>query len=203
MAQDRSLDYEEKIRHLLAAVRDGDPDAFAALIEEVGQELRKLSAYWRRRQFREAHTLQTTALVNEVVLRLLRSLKRSKEAFPQSRLHFISLAAQMMRWTLVDYARKPREQPLDDPTATLIGWSRIELDTVLIFDQALRRLEEAQGEIGKRRARAVELHVLGGMTHREIAEQLCISDDAARRDCQIGLTQIREALRGKAQSAGR
>src|SRR4051794_34131595 len=102
-----TVDYENQVRRLLGAIRGGDRGAFDALIEAVGHEMRKLSAYRIRRQ-PAVQTLQTTALVNEVVLRLIRMLNNDGRTFPETREHFMALVSRMMRFTLTDYARKKK-----------------------------------------------------------------------------------------------
>lgn len=199
-------DYEETIRRLLAAVRHGDRAAFEPLIETVGTELRKLSAY-RMRQQPPGHTLQTTALVNEVVVRLIRMLDNPSSQFPATRDHFLALASRMMRFTLTDYARRRKLQtiPLDDggpepgPSAPadhvpLADWSGPDLDTLLAVDEGLKQIEQTSGDYGKRRSAALELFLFGGMNFREIADELGTTDDMARRDCQLGLARLREWL---------
>jgi RNA polymerase sigma factor (TIGR02999 family) len=200
------MDYENTIRRLLAAVRSGDRTAFDALIETVGHELKKLSAF-RLRQQPPGHTLQTTALVNEVVMRLIQMLNNPASQFPQSREHFLALASRMMRFTLADYARRRRLPtiPLESDrseasvaapgdAASLSDWSERDLDTLLAVDEGLKQIEQTSGEFGKRRSAALELFLFGGMNYREIADELGTSDDMARRDCQLGLARLRELL---------
>src|SRR3954454_23467837 len=143
-----TVDYENTIRRLLHAIRGGDRTAFDALIEAVGHELRKLSAYRIRRQ-PIVQTLQTTALVNEVVLRLIQMLNNDGQPFPATKEHFMALASRMMRFTLTDYARKKRvptvsidEAPDGRPWSdSLPDWSERDLDNVLALDGALKTIE--------------------------------------------------------------
>jgi RNA polymerase sigma factor (TIGR02999 family) len=197
-------DYEDTIRRLLSAVRGGERAAFEALIETVGHELRKLSAY-RLRQQAPGHTLQTTALVNEVVLKLIQMLNNPASEFPASREHFLALASRMMRFTLADYARRRKLQTvsLDDGSfeprsfasadgGPLTDWSERDLDTLLAIDEGLKQIEQTSADYGKRRSAALELFLFGGMNYREIAAELGTTDDTARRDCQLGLARLRE-----------
>jgi RNA polymerase sigma factor (TIGR02999 family) len=203
---ERANDYEEHIRALLGAIRKGDRHAFDALIDAVGHEMRSLSAF-HLRQRPPAQTLQTTALVHEAVLRMIQMLNKKKETFPETKAHLMALVSQMMRYTLTDYARKRKLKlvSLDEPRpqdeggaapsdAVLQGWSESDLDDLLTVDEALTALERSDPEYGKRRSAAIELYVFGGMNYREIAEELGITDDTARRDCQIALSRLKGLL---------
>jgi RNA polymerase sigma factor (TIGR02999 family) len=209
MQERTSVDYDNNIRRLLTAIRKGGREAFEPLIEAVGHELRKISAF-RLRQYGYAHTLQTTALVHEVVIRLMKMIDRPDSQFPESREHFLALASHMMRCTLADHARKRRLvttslDTSDDRIAVehsaaaaqmpLIGWTVGEIDALLTVDKVLVDMEQT-GEVGARRGKVMELYVFGGLNYREIGTQLGITDDMARRDCQIGLAQVRGAFTG-------
>jgi RNA polymerase sigma factor (TIGR02999 family) len=202
--------YEDRVRGLLAAIRLGDRSAFDGLIGAVGDEMRRLSAYQLRRfPPAEVKTLQTTAVVNEAVLRLIQSLNRGAQKFPETKEHFMALVSQMMRFTLIDHARKRRLKldSLDDvrrgPDGDLTGesvadtledWSASDLDSLLAVDEALTTLERLDPEYGKRRSTAIEMHLFGGMNYREIADELGVTDDMARRDCQIALSRLQNIL---------
>jgi RNA polymerase sigma factor (TIGR02999 family) len=211
MAQEPVVEYEEHIRGLLGAIRRGDGSAFDRLVETVGHEMRKLSAF-HLRQHRSGQTLQTTALVHEAVLRMMQMLARNRAKFPETKEHLMALVSQMMRFTITDYARKRKLKlvSLDEPfpdgrtdsaareaDRALERWSESELDDLLALDGALAALERSDAEYGKRRSAAVGLYVFGGMNFREIADQLGITDDMARRDCQIALTRLRVILNAR------
>jgi RNA polymerase sigma factor (TIGR02999 family) len=201
-------EYEDHIRVLLSAIRRGDRPAFDTLIEAVGHEMRKLSAF-HLRQRPPAQTLQTTALVHEAVLRMIQMLNRKKEKFPETREHLMALVSQMMRYTLTDYARKRKLRlvSLDEPRpqdesgvpgtandAVLQHWSESNVDDLLAVDEALTALERSDAQYGKRRSAAIELYLFGGMNYREIGEELGVTDDMARRDCQIALSRLKGLL---------
>ena len=172
--------------------------------------MRRLSAYHLKRfPPTEVKTLQTTVVVNEAVLRLLTNLNRNAEKFPETREHFMALVSQMMRFTLIYYARKRRlkleslDRPLRTPTGddtdeglvdALEDWSTPDLDTLLAVNEGLDVLERQDAEYGKRRTKAIELRLFGGMNYREIADELGITDDAARRDCQMMLSRLQAIL---------
>jgi RNA polymerase sigma factor (TIGR02999 family) len=209
-----TIDYEEKIRQLLAAIGKGDREAFDALIDVVGVELRKISAY-RRRQQLQPPSLHTSDLVNEVVLKLIQMIDKGESGFPESKEHLLALASRMMRFTLIDHARRrmttvsldsgdSRSADDNDPVPILLSnWSPRELDTLLEIERALKEIARS-GEVGKRRCEAAALRIFGGMNYRQIADELGIKDDTARRDCDTALARVREALAGgsRSQAAG-
>jgi RNA polymerase sigma factor (TIGR02999 family) len=206
MAKD-SVEYDEHIRALLRAIRKGDRPSFDRLIDAVGHEMRRLSAY-HLRQRPPSQTLQTTALVNEAVLRMIQMLNREQAKFPETKEHLMALVSQMMRYTLTDYARKRKLKlvSLDEPPrpdgepsqradqAVLESWSDSDLDDLLAIDEAIDAIKRSDAEYGERRSAAIELYLFGGMNYREIADELGTTDDMARRDCQIALSRLRTLL---------
>jgi DNA-directed RNA polymerase specialized sigma24 family protein len=205
-AVDNTLDYEETVRQLLAEVRTGDGQALEALLEAVGDELRKLSAY--RLWLRGHHTLQTSTLVKEVVLGLLRIVKLRAHTFPESKEHFLALSTKIMICTLADHARRRKETvPLDDELAKpsvaaaisedpgpLHSWSNRDVDTMLSIQQALDHIERSDPRYGPRRRAALELRLFGGMKYTAIARELKVSEDIARNDCIAGRAVLRQLL---------
>jgi RNA polymerase sigma factor (TIGR02999 family) len=153
----------------------GDTDT---LLHSVYDELRRLAAYQLNRE-RPNHTLQATALVHEAYLRLAVQ-ENSKWS---GRVHFISMASEMMRRVLVDYAREHLREKRGggieklslSEAAELVGGRDVEL---LDLDRALGRL----AEIDPRKAKLVELRYFGGLTTEEAAESLGISVATAERD---------------------
>lgn len=197
MAQEK-IEYEERIRELLGAIRSGDREAFTPLLEAVGTEIRKLSAFRLRQSGGRARTLQTTALVNEVVLRLLPMVNRPGPKFPESRLHLLALASRLMRCSLADHARKKRvvtvELAREQEQTLLDGWSPDDLEAVIAFHQSIEEMGASGKTNGALRGQALELHIFGGCNYHEIAAELNISDDTARRYCQTGIAKLREAM---------
>jgi RNA polymerase sigma factor (TIGR02999 family) len=202
------LEYEERIRGLLAAIRRGDRTAFDSLIEAISQEMRALSGYILASR-PPSGTLQATALVNEAVLRLVTMLNKRAQSFPATKEHLMNLLSQMMRFTLTDHARKRKVvlESLDEPhrdksggatestTAdSLSGWSLQDLDLLLSVNEVLSTIERSDVAHGERRRLAIELHLFSGMNFREIAEELGVSEDTARRDCRLALSRLRGAL---------
>jgi RNA polymerase sigma-70 factor (ECF subfamily) len=96
----RASDGTEAITHLLGEVTRGNQKAESQLMSVVYKELRRIAARHMAHE-RPSHTLQPTALVNEVYLRLL----NQQNIGWQNRAHFFATAAQLMRRVLIDYAR--------------------------------------------------------------------------------------------------
>jgi len=160
-----------EVSQLLINWGQGDDSALEKLIPLVYDELRKLAHYQMARE-NAGHTLQTTALVNEVCLRLLGSV----EVAWQDRAHFLALSAKLMRRVLVDHARgrgrakrggAQRKLSLDESLAIPVGH-----DTNLIaLDDALNSL----ATVDPRKAKTVELRFFGGYSVEETAKILNIS----------------------------
>jgi len=166
---------------LLDGFRAGDSAAAEELITLVYQELRLLAHRYLKRE-RTNHTLQTTALINEVFGRLF-----GKETVEwQDRDHFFVVVAQEMRRVLVDYARKSRSAKRGGSAITISLDGLPELpsisDPILVaLDDALRDLEHAY----PRESRVVELRFFGGLTEKEIAVLLDTSLITVKRDWQF------------------
>src|SRR5262245_1428517 len=90
-----------EVTRLLQAWRQGDPSALEQLVPLVQAELHRLAHHYLAQE-RPGHTLQTTALVNEAYLRLM----DWKKVQWQDRAHFVGVAARLMRYILVGYARR-------------------------------------------------------------------------------------------------
>ena len=95
----------ERVRQLLSDWRQGDEAALTELTPLVYEDFRRLAHHYMSGQ-RPDHTLQTTALVNEVYLRLAGQTNPSW----QDRAHFIAVAARAMRQILINYANRYRTQ---------------------------------------------------------------------------------------------
>ena len=168
------------------------PQPLNALMPEVYDELRRL-AEASMRQERAGHTLQATALVNEIYLRL----GHQEEAKWQSRAHFFAAASQAVRRILIDHARKKKadkrggdrkQVPLDDAMG-LSGSSEIE---ILDLDTALLELDA----IDKRAADVVALRFFGGLNMDEISNVLGVS----KRTVEGDWTTARAWLRGRLET---
>jgi RNA polymerase sigma factor (TIGR02999 family) len=161
-------------------------------------ELKRIARAHMRRE-RPDHTLQATALVNELYLQLLR---RSDLAWTD-RNHFLLAASQAMHRLLVDYARARGSRKRGG------DWSRLELDDlagsssaghaieILEFDGLLSRLAKQE----PRMARVVELKYFGGLTFAEIGAVLGVDERTAKRDWTLARAWLRGQL-GSNDSSG-
>ena len=177
---------------LLHAWQAGDAAALDRLVPVVYGELRRV-ARARLRGQRPDFTLQTTALVHEVYLRLVQAGDRTW----QNRTHFFALCAQAMRQILVNAALARRAAKrggamprvaLDEELAALPAPA---VD-ILALDEALTQLA---GE-WPRAARVVELRVFGGFKEKEIAQVLGISERTVRGDWRVAAMWLSRELGG-------
>jgi RNA polymerase sigma factor (TIGR02999 family) len=170
---------DAEITNLLNAWAAGDRGALDELSKQVYDELRRMARRHMQGERRE-NTLQTTALVHEVYLRLVDVEKVEW----RQRAQFFAIAAQMMRRILVDHARAR-----DSLKRGGAGAVRVNLDETAIVspqpDRSVVALDEALtafAEVAPRQARVVELRYFGGLQEEEIVEVLKISPRTVRRD---------------------
>jgi len=159
---------------LLARWRDGDHEAGEEVLSLAYAELRQVAAAQFRHE-NPGHTLQPTALVHEVFLKLARG-----RPIPwQNRAHFFAVFARNVRQVLVDHARRHRALKRDD---TQIEWNADghapQYESLLTVDGILTDLER----LDPRAARVVELKVFGGLSEPELAEALDVSLSTVKRD---------------------
>jgi len=184
---------------LLRAWNDGDESALNQLVPLIEQELHRLARAYMHRE-RQGHTLQATALVNEVFLRL------ANGSTPEwrDRAHFVGIAARLMRRVLIDHARARgyrkrgggvQPVPLDEAMAAT---PEPELD-VLAVDRAL----EAFAKIDARKSHVVELRFFGGLSAEETADVLGISIETVKRDWRFAKLWLARELAGQPHSERR
>jgi RNA polymerase sigma-70 factor, ECF subfamily len=181
---------KEGVAELLAAWAGGDSVARERLVPIVYEELRRLARHYMRGE-RTGHTLQTTALVNEVYLRLTRI-----DAMQwRDRVHFFAMAANLMRRVLVDYARqRAREKRGGGVTITSLDDTAAAPEPavdVVTLDRALERLSAVDPQQG----RVVELRFFAGLSVEETAEALDISPATVKRDWATAKLWLYNALR--------
>ncbi|MFN2405563.1 MAG: sigma-70 family RNA polymerase sigma factor [Pyrinomonadaceae bacterium] len=178
---------------LLIAWTNGDSSALNRLIPLVETELRRLARYHMRREGR-THTLQTSALVNEVYLKLVDQTHTKWH----NRAHFFAIAAQLMRRILVDYARRNLRGkrgggvinlPIDEVTIV----SPEKSTELLALDEALIRLSQ----LDPAKARVVELRHFGGLSVEETAMVLGVSEITVIRHWGVAKAWLRREVRGK------
>ncbi len=166
-----------EITLILKAAQQGDPKAARELLPLVYNELRRLAA-WRLANERPGQTLQATALVHEVYLRLV----SGEDARWQGRRHFFGAAAEAMRRILVENARRKKRLKHGGQ------WERVDVedvdiaapmpdDDLLAMDEALDRLAAADA----RAAELVKLCFFGGLTQEQAAKELDISISTVER----------------------
>jgi RNA polymerase sigma factor (TIGR02999 family) len=157
--------------------KDGEADALARLVALVYAELRRLAAIFLSDE-RDNHTLQPTALVHELYVRL----ESSRPIDWQCRGQFLAVAARMMRNILVDHARKRAAArrggvsivrtglPLG-PHSDVEPADRTSTIDVILIDTALSRF----GAQYPRQAEVVELRFFGGLTAEETVEAMSVN----------------------------
>lgn len=184
---------EHVITRLLLDWRNGDRAAFERLAPLVYDELHRIAQRQMRRE-REGHTLQPSALVNEAFLRLI----DYDQVNWQNRQHFFRLAAKMMREVLVNYAAsrqslkrggEAQRAPLDEALAREEKGA-MGLDDLLALNEALERLALED----ERCARVVELMFFGGLSEKETAEELGISERTVKREWRYARLWLRREL---------
>jgi RNA polymerase sigma factor (TIGR02999 family) len=163
---------------LLSDWSRGNSSALNQLLPLVYADLRRIATRHLRSE-RVGHTLQPTALVHEVYLRLV----DQRQVDWRSRAHFFGVAAQVMRRILVDHARRHiagkrgdglPHLPIDDAMAAAVP----DGIPILALDQALDRLARMDQQL----AQIVELRAFGGMTIEEAACVLNVSPSTAKRE---------------------
>lgn len=179
-----------EITTLLKAWSSGDQDALARLAEQVYPELRLMARRYMRNE-RQTNTLQATALVHEVYLRLIDVTKVEW----RERAQFFAMAAQMMRRILVDAARARGAQKRGGSAV------KVNLDETAFVSSAPNRsllaLDEALtafSQIAPRQAKVVELRYFGGLSEDEIVAVLKVSPRTARRDWDLAKAWLSREL---------
>jgi len=169
------------ITRLLGAWHEGDPQAFQSLMPLAYPQLRQIAAAYLSRE-RGGHTLQATALVNELYLRLI----NQRKADWKDRNHFFTFAAKLMRMILADYARSSRAQKRGGdathvPLSEDLPWLNMNGPELYALDQALNEL----GRLDPRKVKIIELYHMLGCTANETADILHISKSTVDRDLRF------------------
>jgi RNA polymerase sigma factor (TIGR02999 family) len=182
-----------EISRLLQAWGDGNGKALDELLPLVYDELHRQAHRFLRRE-RQSHTLQTTALIHEAYLNLV----RQKCIAFQNREHFFAISANLMRRILVNYAnarhrqkRGGADENLELNDSILIATKSKDLD-LLALDDALTRL----AKMDQQQAQIVELRYFGGLTIEETAEVLGISPATIKRDWKMTKAWLYRELSG-------
>ncbi len=184
-----------EVTRLLSAWNGGDETALDRIVPLVYGELHfRAERYMAHEQ--PGHTLQATALINEVYLRLVELPHRDWE----NRAHFLAVCAQLMRRILVDFARSrnsqkrggsPRNLRLDE-ALTVCGESAHQ---IIAVDDALKNLSA----VDVRKSRVVELRFFGGLDVEETANVLKVSPETVMRDWKMAKVWLLREIRGSAK----
>jgi RNA polymerase sigma-70 factor, ECF subfamily len=183
---------------LLIEWRQGDTGALERLVPLVYAELRKVAGAQLRRE-RAGHSLQATALVHEVYLRLVNVNRMTLE----SRAHFMAVAARLMRQILVDHARRrltgkrggrATMVSLDgvSPAVNPVGPTNID---VLALDEALGELASFDAQ----QCRIVEMRFFAGLTIDEAAHALGISTATVEREWAVAKAWLYQQLSARTE----
>ena len=173
------MEESDGVTRLLKAWSGGDQGALRELTPKVYLELRQMAAKYMRKE-RTGNTLQATALVHEVFLRMV----RVDSVTWQDRAHFFAVSATMMRRILVDRAHAKGSAKrggqalrlnLDEAPEVAAGSRDRE---IVALDEALTAL----AQVDPRKANVVELRFFGGLSVEESAEVLKISSQTVMRD---------------------
>ena len=180
----------KSVTQLLERARSGADDAVDQLLPVLYGELRALAGSFFNNE-RPDHTLQPTALVHEVYLKLI----KQSEGGWANRTQFIAMAATAMRRILTDHARGRRAAKRGG------NWHRVTLDKasapfrdrdvdVIDLDEALTKL----AELDKRKCRVVELRFFGGLTNEQVAKVLGVSRKTIVDDWTVARLWLRREL---------
>lgn len=180
-----------EINLLLDQYRDGQTEGFEKLMALVYDDLRKLAS-WQLQSERPDHTLQPTALVHEVYLKMA----SQKPVEWQNKAHFFALAAQIMRHILVDYARTRQREKRGGAQTNIsledaLNHSSPSDPQLLALDEALNALAEKD----PRKSLIVEMRYFGGLSIEETAEALGVSATTVRREWTMAKAWLRREMR--------
>lgn len=179
-----------EVTGLLKAWSSGDESALERLTSAVYEELRRIARRYMKNE-RQGHTLQTTAVINEVYVRLV----DVRSVDWQHRAQFFAICAQMMRRILVDAARARGAEKRGR------GVVKINIEDTAVVgpepEAMILALDEALAAFARdapRQAKVVELRYFGGLTEEEIADVLNSSPRTVRRDWDFARTWLKREL---------
>jgi len=183
----------KKSGEITKLLEQGDAEALEKLFPFVYDELRQIAGALFRREFRANHTLQPTALVHEVYMRLIGD---KAEVSWQNRAHFFGIAARSMRQILVNHAVAHNAEKRGG------GETIIALDDAISFFQtqnieviSLNEALEKLARLDKKQSEVVELKFFGGLTSEETAEVLGISLSTVKREWEMARSWLYRELK--------
>jgi RNA polymerase sigma factor (TIGR02999 family) len=179
------------ITQLLFDLSSGDRLVLNELLPMVYEELRHLAKSHLRREYRQEHTLQPTALVHEAYLKMVDQTNPRWE----NRVHFFAAAAQVMRHILIDHARARISEKRGGGDFTLsldeaINLSDEKSTELVALDDSLKAL----AEFDEQKAKIVELRYFGGLTNEEIAAALEIGTATVTRSWRTAKAWLHSEL---------
>ena len=186
-----------EITRLLSQWKEGDREALQSVVSLAYDELHSIAAGYFRRES-SGHTLQATALVNELFLRLV----QVRGVALKDRRHFYAFAAQLMRMILIDHSRQSKalKRPSSGARVPLheeIAWIDAAGEEMLALNSALNELET----VDERKVRVIELRYFLGCTNDEAAEVLEVSRVTVDRDLEFAKAWLYRRLSGTAPEA--
>ena len=185
---------DDQITLLLRRIAGGDRSAEDELLSLVYNQLHRIA----QRQFRSerpGHTLQPTALISELYLRVL----HDSSIEWHSRAHFYAVAAETIRRVLIDHARAANAQRRPQPGQRVqlddeLTYSEDHAYELLMLDEALSKLRE----LDPRQAQVVDLRYFGGFSVEETARALGVSERTVKRDWAMAHAWLSATLNGTA-----
>jgi RNA polymerase sigma factor (TIGR02999 family) len=187
------MDSSPSLTDLLAKWRAGDQDSLRHVFPLVYSELKRL-ARSRLRSERPNHTLQSTALVHEAYLRLLKS---DQNQFA-NRDHLLAVAALLMRQILVDHARQRNAAKRDGGYMITLNDLNVRAKSedvnIVALDDALQEL----ARLDPQQSRVVELRYFGGLSIEETARALAVSPATVKREWASARIWLHRAISGNA-----
>lgn len=184
-----------EITQLLRAWSAGDSQALEKLTPLVFEELHRAAKRYMARE-RPDHTLQTTALINEVYLRLI----DLRDVAWQDRAHFFAMCARLMRRILTDFARARHYQKRGGAAR------RISFDESLFASEdpspdlvALDNALNGLAGVDQRKSQVVELRFFAGLSAGETAKVLSVSEETVKRDWKLAKLWLLREMSGEKQ----
>jgi RNA polymerase sigma factor (TIGR02999 family) len=179
-----------ELTKLLLAWGAGDEQALDQLLPVVYRELHRMARGYMAAE-RPDHTLQASALVNEVYLKLV-DVRQMKW---QNRAHFFGVSAQLMRRILVDFARRRHYLKRGGGVLPVtlnegLDMSAAKTTDLVALDDALNAL----ADVDLRKVRVVELRFFAGLTVEQTAEVLKVSIDTVARDWRLAKVWLHQEL---------
>jgi RNA polymerase sigma-70 factor, ECF subfamily len=183
---------EGEITQLLRRWRQGDENAGAAVVERMYQELHRIAELQMRRE-RQEHTLQPTALVNELYVRLLHGASIEWS----DRSHFLAVATQTLRRILVDHARKLQTARREGIKVSIEDQFHLGVEG---RDEEVCNVDEALTALARqydRPSKAIEMRYFGGLLEAEIGTTLGVSVATVKRDLAFARAWMLKFLNSK------